>query len=103
MIPANLLRLAMILNRRHFCFALGTAALLPRRLLAVAETEVFVPEMYRNGANQTMPYRLFVPPAYDKRRKYPLVFWLCGAAGRGNNNLNQISIGNVIGTHVWTT
>ena len=93
----------MIFNRRHFCLALGAAALLPRRLLAAADTEIFVAEMYRNARNQTMPYRLFVPPAYDKRKPYPLVLWLCGSAGRGANNLNQISLGNVIGTHVWTT
>jgi predicted peptidase len=94
----------MIFNRRDFCLALSAAAaLLPRRLLAATDIEVFVAEMYRNARNQTMPYRLFIPPAYDKRRQYPLVIWLCGAAGRGNNNLNQISLGNVIGTHVWTT
>jgi predicted peptidase len=94
----------MIFNRRDFCLALSAAAaLLPRRLLAATDTEVFVAEMYRNSRNQTIPYRLFVPPAYDKRKQYPLVLWLCGSAGRGNNNLNQISLGNVIGTHVWTT
>src|SRR5439155_9287145 len=93
----------MNFNRRHFCFALGAAAFLPRRLLAAADPEVFVAEMYRNARNQTIPYRLFVPPAYDQRKQYPLVLWLCGSAGRGNNNLNQISLGNVIGTHVWIT
>jgi predicted peptidase len=93
----------MIFNRRHFCFALGAAALLPRKLFAATDTKVFVAEIYRNARNQTMPFRLFVPPAYDKQKEYPLVLWLCGSAGRGNNNLNQISIGNVIGTHVWIT
>ena len=93
----------MIFSRRHFCLALGAAVLLPRRLLFAADTEVFVAETYRNARKQTMPYRLFVPPAYDQRKQYPLVLWLCGSAGRGDNNLNQISIGNVIGTHVWTT
>ena len=92
----------MILDRRHFCFALGAAAFLPRRRLDIADTEVFVAEMFRNARNQTMPYRLFVPSTYDKRNQYPLVLWLCGSAGRGTNNLNQISIGNIIGSHVWT-
>jgi predicted peptidase len=91
------------ISRRYFCLALGAATLLPRNLFAAADAEVFVAEMHRNARNQTMPYRLFVPPAYDKRKQYPLVLWLCGSAGRGNNNLNQISLGNVIGTHVWTT
>lgn len=50
-----------------------------------------------------MPYRLFVPSNYDAGQKYPLIFWLHGAAGRGSDNLKQISGGNENGTHVWTT
>lgn len=49
-----------------------------------------------------MPYRLFVPRGYDRRKKYPLVLWLHGGAGRGGDNLRQISGGNVAGSHVWT-
>lgn len=49
-----------------------------------------------------MPYRLFIPENYDKRKKYPLVLWLHGGAGRGKDNLKQISGGNTIGSHVWT-
>lgn len=49
-----------------------------------------------------MPYRLFVPRGYNKRKKYPLVLWLHGGAGRGNDNLKQISGGNTVGSHVWT-
>jgi predicted peptidase len=50
-----------------------------------------------------MPYRLFVPPGYDANQKYPLIFWLHGAAGRGSDNILQISGGNELGTHIWTT
>ena len=50
-----------------------------------------------------MPYRLFVPPDYDAAKKYPIVLWLHGAAARGSDNLRQISGGNALGTHVWTT
>ena len=48
-----------------------------------------------------MPYRLFIPEGYDGRKRYPLVLWLHGGAGRGDDNLKQISGGNVIGSHVW--
>jgi predicted peptidase len=41
-----------------------------------------------------MPYRLFVPTDYDRKKKYPAVLWLHGGAGRGNDNLSQISGGN---------
>jgi predicted peptidase len=50
-----------------------------------------------------MAYRLFVPADYDAAKKYPLVLWLHGAAGRGSDNLLQISGDNRLGTHVWTT
>ena len=92
-----------MINRRNFCFALGAAALLHRGSIRAFNPEAFTAETYRNSRNQTMPYRLFVTPAYDKRNQYPLVLWLSGAAGRGSNNLNQISFGNVLGAHVWTT
>jgi predicted peptidase len=92
-----------MISRREFCLAIGATLLLPLQLARAAENEVFAPRVFRNGRNQTMPYRLFVPASYDRRERYPLVFWLSGSAGRGDNNLNQISIGNVIGSHVWTT
>ena len=49
-----------------------------------------------------MPYQLFIPKEYDSGRRYPLVLWLHGGAGRGNDNLKQISGGNAVGSHVWT-
>ena len=62
----------------------------------------FVARTYRNANGQTMPYRLFVPRNYDAAKKYPLVLWLHGAAGRGTDNLLQISAGNKIGSHSFT-
>src|SRR5260370_5324016 len=50
-----------------------------------------------------MPYRLFVPANYDAGQKYPLIFWLHGAAGRGSRNLQQISRGKKDGTHGTST
>jgi predicted peptidase len=58
---------------------------------------------YTDKQGSKMPYRLFVPLGYDASQKYPLVFWLHGAAGRGTDNLLQISGGNENGTHFWTT
>jgi predicted peptidase len=56
-----------------------------------------------HGANGVqMPYRLFVPANYEKNSKYPLVLWLHGAAGRGNDNVQQISGGSELGSHIWT-
>jgi predicted peptidase len=58
---------------------------------------------YTDKKGNGLPYRLFVPPNYDAKQKYPLVFWLHGAAGRGSDNVKQISGGNENGTHIWTT
>jgi predicted peptidase len=51
----------------------------------------------------TMPYRLFVPPGYDRQKAYALVLWLHGAGGRGTDNLAQISADQVAGTRLWTS
>src|SRR5258706_11620397 len=58
---------------------------------------------YADKQGNKMPYRLFVPANYDASQKYPLIFWLHGAAGRGSDKLKQNSRGNENGTHVWTT
>ncbi len=50
-----------------------------------------------------MPYRLFVPPGYTSDKKYPLIVWFHGGAGRGSDNEAQISNGNEKGSHLWTT
>ena len=62
----------------------------------------FVARLYRTRSGQTMPYRLFVPPGYDKSNAYPLVLWLHGAGGIGKDNRRQIQHDQVPGTHLWT-
>jgi predicted peptidase len=65
--------------------------------------EGFLARSYHSPSGETMQYRLFVPRGYDPAKKYPIVLWLHGANGRGSDNLLQISDGNFLGTHVWTT
>lgn len=45
-----------------------------------------------------MPYRLFRP---DARGKLPLVVYLHGSGGSGDDNAKQLGLGNVFGTRVW--
>lgn len=75
--------------------------------LSAQETQTavdgFVARSYHGAGGETMAYRLFVPADYDAAKEYPLVLWLHGAAGRGSDNLLQISGDNRLGTHVWTT
>jgi predicted peptidase len=64
---------------------------------------IFRKKTFADKQGNKMPYRLFVPANYDASQKYPLILWLHGAAGRGSDNLKQISGGNENGTHIWTT
>jgi poly(3-hydroxybutyrate) depolymerase len=45
-----------------------------------------------------MPYRLFRPEATGK---LPLVIFLHGSGGQGDDNLKQLGLGNIFGTRVW--
>jgi len=91
-----------MITRRDFCYSFGAALFLLNRNTTAQEKSVFLAKTYQNASGATMPYRLFVPANYDKRKKYPLMLWLHGGAGRGRDNLKQISSGNRIGSHVWT-
>ncbi len=63
----------------------------------------FRKEMYVNKKGARLPYRLFVPMGYSSANTYPLVLWLHGGEGRGNDNIKQITRGNEKGTHLWTS
>ena len=65
--------------------------------------DTFAARIFKNRQGKSMPYRLFVPRNYDRRKKYPLVLWLHGGGGRGTDNVKQISEGNTSGSHIWTT
>ncbi len=91
-----------------FCFRIQTQTsdqnhapdLKPGQAAAV---EGFIAGSYRSPSGEAMEYRLFVPPDYDAARKYPIVLWLHGAAGRGSDNFSQLSGGNSPGSQFWTT
>jgi poly(3-hydroxybutyrate) depolymerase len=55
----------------------------------------------RNGAS--MPYRLFIPSPEARRKPLPLVLYLHGGGGAGTDNRLQITGGNTLGTHLWTS
>lgn len=50
-----------------------------------------------------MPYRLFVPKQDSSRSVLPLVIFLHGAAGRGNENVSSITGGNAFIASLWIT
>ena len=49
-----------------------------------------------------MPYRLFRPEARpESKDKLPLVVYLHGSGGQGDDNQKQLGLGNIFGTRVW--
>ncbi|WP_111709606.1 carboxylesterase family protein [Lutibacter citreus] len=46
--------------------------------------------VYTNENGEEMSYRLFFPPEYNTKRKYPLLLSFHGAGSRGNDNLKQL-------------
>ncbi len=91
-----------MINRREFCLAIGAGALSLERVIG-SQSPLFVAKTYQNRRQETMPYRLFIPGRRDGRGSYPLVLWLHGSAGRGTDNLKQISGGNTSGSQIWTS
>jgi predicted peptidase len=55
-------------------------------------------EERKHKSDWEMPYRLFRPEAAGK---VPLVLYLHGSGGLGDDNLKQLGLGNIFGTRVW--
>ena len=68
----------------------------------LALTGQFEAHTFRNDNEQVIPYRLFKPER-DLAKSYPLIIYLHGSAGRGTDNVKQISGGNIYGARVWAT
>ena len=70
------------------------AMLVPGAGLAQERGKILSPYIFKNAKGETLPYRLFVPQNYDRKKKYPLVVYLHGGGGVGDDNLKQIQGGN---------
>src|ERR1044071_3251322 len=55
---------------------------------------ILLPKVFKSSHGETLLYRLFSPPNYDAKNKYPLVLYLHGGGGRGQDNRMQIDGGN---------
>lgn len=84
-----------------FCGVLvvGGATIILRKPL---QPPPYQERVYESAEGVRMPYRLYVPPNYDARQRYPLVIWLHGSDAIGTDNLKQITGYNDAGTRVWT-
>ena len=80
--------LPAILFGALFIAQASPAALLQHR------QEVLAAKTYKTADGRTMPYRLFVPEKDKTTTKYPLVVFLHGGGGSGQDNIKQIDGGN---------
>ncbi len=55
-------------------------------------------EARTHKSDWVMPYRFFRPQANGK---LPLIMYLHGSGGLGNDNAKQLTLGNIFGTRVW--
>jgi predicted peptidase len=56
----------------------------------------FEARTFTNAPGKMLRYRLFKPSAYDPQSSYPLVLFLHGAAGLGDDNARQFNGGNEV-------
>lgn len=80
--------------RPTFFLTVLLAAVAPAASAGSQRENVLQARTFRNAKAETLLYRLFIPENYDRRKKYPLVLYLHGGGGRGNDNLKQIEGGN---------
>lgn len=74
---------------------LSGLAFSPPQLRTLKQREkILAPKVFKNSRGETLLYRLFIPLHYDQKKKYPLVLYLHGGGGRGNDNRKQIDGGN---------
>ena len=74
---------------------LFSSACLAQKLRTVDEREkILVPKVFKNPRGESLLYRVFIPQNYDATRRYPLVLYLHGGGGRGNDNRKQFDGGN---------
>ncbi|HEY4640846.1 MAG TPA: phospholipase [Thermoanaerobaculia bacterium] len=92
-----------MLTRREALFLLASAPAAAR--LALIETfrqqSDGLEKKYERRTHKsdwTMPYRLFRP---EGKGKLPLVMYLHGSGGLGDDNDKQLGFGNIFGTRVW--
>jgi len=90
----------MILSKRRIGLLIAIAAL--QFCTAPPADDRFLSRTYEDTTGTVVPYRLYIPLEYNAEERYPLILFLHGGAGAGNDNISQISRENRLGSHVWT-
>ena len=76
------------------CFILALLPIPARG--STGDTNEFLTRIHTNAAGRTLPYRLLLPKHYDPAQTYPVILYLHGAAGRGEDNAKQLDWGPLL-------
>jgi predicted peptidase len=85
---------------------IGDVAAARARVMAQIEAvpiERFAPATYTHTDGRVLPYRLFTPDDIEPGRLHPLVLFLHGAGGRGDDNVKPVMDGDAFGSRRWAT
>ena len=64
--------------------------------LGATDTNAFLARIHTNAAGRTLQYRLLLPKHYDPTHSYPVILYLHGGAGRGDDNARQLDWGPLL-------
>jgi len=70
---------------------------IPTCTQAKEEIDKYQAKVWQSPQGGTLLYRFRAPEKIERTKKYPLLFFLHGSGGRGNDNKGQIQDGGVIG------
>ena len=91
-LPAPLYGLALIIGQAAWCSALGAEA----KPIDPGLLQRFEARVFKEPSGKALPYRLFKPARLAAGTNYPLVLFLHGAAGLGDDNARQFNGGNEV-------
>ncbi len=86
----------VLLNLKAFTAKLFFCVLLLLPTFAMAQHHGSFGKYWFIQDTDTLPYRLLLPVRYNPAKKYPLVIFLHGSGGRGNNNGSQLNNGGAL-------
>lgn len=92
------MRVVLLLGSLLLASAVNAAETVDEKLLKLFEART-----YREASGSSIPYRLSKPEKYDAKEKYPLVLFLHGAVGAGDNNRLQFNGGNEVPAKALTS
>lgn len=89
--------LSGLLGMRQLVLSCSILALVhtPARA-STGDTNEFLARIHTNAAGKTLLYRLLLPKHYDPAQTYPVILYLHGAAGRGDDNAKQLDWGPLL-------